>query len=215
MTVMESKPATTESGYLLEGTLLEACSCGVLCPCWIGEDPDGGQCFSFNAYHFDRGTIAGVDVSGLNIVLVNHIPGNVLTPASWEVVMFVDDTATDEQKDAIVGAYQGKLGGPLADLAGLIAEVKEVRSVPITHHIMAGVGTLRIDDILEAELEPFRGTDGTITTLRDSLFSTVPGTPAYVAKATTNRVNLPEHGLSWEFSHRNAIQADYRMEFAG
>ena len=149
------------------------------------------------------------------MVLIVHIPGNVLTPNSWKVVMFVDDVATAEQKDAIVGAYMGSFGGPLADLAGLIAEVKEVRSATITHRITGGVGTLRIDDILEAELEPFRAADGTITTLRDSLFSTVPGSPAYVAKASTNRVSLPEHGLSWEFSHRNAIQADYRMEFAG
>jgi hypothetical protein len=43
----------------------------------------------------------------------------------------------------------------------------------------------------------------------------VPGSPAYVAKASTNKVSLPEHGLSWEFSNRNAIQADYLMEFRG
>ncbi len=30
--------------YDLEGTLLEACSCGMLCPCWVGADPDGGEC---------------------------------------------------------------------------------------------------------------------------------------------------------------------------
>jgi hypothetical protein len=213
VTTIETKPSTTTAGYLLEGTLLEACSCGVLCPCWIGEDPDGGQCFAFNAYHFDRGMIGEVDVSGLNIVNVVHIPGNVLTPASWKVVMIVDDTATPAQRDAIVGAYTGRFGGPLADLAGLIGEVMEVRGAKISHAIVGGVGKLRIDDFLEAELEPFRAADGTITTLRDSLFSTVPGSPAYVAKAATNRVDLPEHGLVWEFSNRNAIQADYRMEF--
>ena len=49
------------NGYELHGTLLEACSCGVLCPCWIGEDPDQGTCDAFNAYHFDRGTIGDVD----------------------------------------------------------------------------------------------------------------------------------------------------------
>ena len=27
-------------GYHLEGRLLEVCDCRVLCPCWIGEDPD-------------------------------------------------------------------------------------------------------------------------------------------------------------------------------
>jgi hypothetical protein len=213
MTLTQSKPAKMSAGYLLEGTLLEACSCGVLCPCWIGEDPDGGQCFAFNAYHFNSGRIGAVEVSGLNIVNIVHIPGNVLAPKSWKVVMVVDDRATPEQKDAIVGAYTGKFGGPLADLAGLVGEVKEVRSAPISHEIVGGVGKLTIEGILEAELEPYHAADGTITTLRDSLFSTVPGSPAYVAKAPTNKVNLPEHGLTWEFSNRNAIQADYRMEF--
>ena len=89
----------TDVVYQLNGTLLEACSCGVLCPCWIGEDPDGGACDAFNAYHFDRGTIRGVeDVSGLNFVRVVHIPGNVLTPASWKQVvdqsLRVESTAT-------------------------------------------------------------------------------------------------------------------------
>ncbi|MCG6947002.1 MAG: DUF1326 domain-containing protein, partial [Deltaproteobacteria bacterium] len=30
--------------YRLEGKLLEVCTCNVLCPCWVGEDPDGGTC---------------------------------------------------------------------------------------------------------------------------------------------------------------------------
>ena len=30
--------------YHLEGRLLEVCNCRVLCPCWIGEDPDNGTC---------------------------------------------------------------------------------------------------------------------------------------------------------------------------
>ena len=215
MTLTQTEPVATSAGYVLEGTLLEACSCGVLCPCWIGEDPDGGQCFAFNAYHFDSGRINGTDVSGLNIVNIVHIPGNVLAPGSWKVVMLVDAAASDAQRDAIVGAYSGKFGGPLADLAGLIGEVKEVRAVEITHRIVGGVGTLQVAGILEAELEPFRAADGTITTLRDSLFSTVPGSPAYVARAIKNKVDLPEHGLTWEFTNRNAIQADYHMEFAG
>src|ERR1700736_2916294 len=111
MSMTQSKPATTSAGYLLEGTLLEACSCGVLCPCWIGEDPDGGVCDAFNAYHFDRGTIGGIDVSGLNYVRVVKIPGNVLAPQSWTQVVFVDDSASDEQAQALVDAYDGKYGG--------------------------------------------------------------------------------------------------------
>ena len=53
--------------YHLEGRLLEVCNCRVLCPCWIGEDPDRGTCEAFSAYHIGCGTIRGVDVSGLSI----------------------------------------------------------------------------------------------------------------------------------------------------
>lgn len=201
-------------GYDLHGTLLEACSCGVLCPCWIGEDPDGGACDAFNAYHFDRGTIGTIDVSGLNYVRVVKIPGNVLAPQSWTQVVFVDDTASEEQTRALVDAYDGKYGGPLADLAGLIKETLAVERATIRHELTDGAGTLRVGDMLISEMHPFLGPDGTTTTLRDSLFSTVPGSPAYVAVADKHRVNLPKYEMVWELDGRNAIQADYHLSHA-
>ena len=51
--------------YRLQGSILEVCTCKVLCPCWIGEDPDGGTCDSTVAYHVDTGSVNNVDVSGL------------------------------------------------------------------------------------------------------------------------------------------------------
>src|SRR5947208_5499326 len=215
MAMTKEAAETTSVVYDLQGTLLEACSCGVLCPCWIGEDPDMGTCDAFVAYHFDAGTVGGVDIGGLSLVNVVHIPGNVLTPASWKVAMFVDERASDEQLQALVDAHSGKLGGPLADLAGLVGEVLGVRRAPISHEIRGGAGTLRIGDFVSSEMAPFTGADGaTSTTLRDSIFSTVPGTPAYVGKASYNRVNLPEFGMVWSFEGRNAIQADYRITFS-
>ena len=210
---MTTTEAPANVVYDLEGTLLEACSCGVLCPCWVGSDPDGGTCDSFNAYRFDRGTIRGVDVSGLSFINVCHIPGNVLVPGSWQVVSFVDDRASDAQFEAILDAYHGRLGGPLADLAGLVGEVRAVERTPIVHEIREGRGSLRIGEVVSAEMEPFRGPDGTLTTLRDSLFSTVPGSPAYVAQASHHRVDLPRHGMVWSFEGRNAIQSDYHIAF--
>jgi hypothetical protein len=204
-----------ETVYDLEGSLLEACSCGVLCPCWVGADPDGGSCSSFNAYRFDRGVISGTDVSGLSFINVCYIPGNVLAPGSWKVVSFVDDRASDAQHNAILDAYHGRLGGPLADLAGLVGEVLGVERAPITHETRDGKGTLRIGDVVTAEMEPFRSPDGqTITTLRDSLFSTVPGSPAYVARAHSHVVELPRYGMQWSFEGRNAIQSDYHITHA-
>jgi hypothetical protein len=213
MATTEERAAATRTVYSLQGTLIEACSCGVNCPCWIGEDPDLGECFAIVAYGLDRGQIRGVDVSGLNLVLICRIPGNVLA-GNWEVVALVDERATDEQRDLLLGAFTGKLGGPLADLARLVGSVKGVEVVPISHEVRGGAGTLRIPGMVEAEMEPYRGPDGSITTLQNSVFSTVPGSPAWVAKAGVHRVTLPNYGMSWEYEGRNAIQAEWRMEYA-
>ena len=197
--------------YDLEGTLLEACSCGVLCPCWVGADPDGGACDSFNAYRFDRGTIRGVDVSGLSFITL-HIPAT-CSPRQLAVVSFVDDRASDEQYQAILTPTTAAGRAP-ADLAGLVGEVVAVERAPILHETRDGTGTLRIGEVVSAEMEPFRSPDGaTITTLRDSAFSTVPGSPAYVSRAHHHTVNLPEHGMVWSFEGRNAIQSDYRIAY--
>jgi hypothetical protein len=202
----------TEARYRLKGTLLEACSCDVLCPCWIGEDPDGGECYGIVAYHFSEGMVEGVDVSGLSLVNINHIPGNILTPGSWRVVMILDSAGSEAQRDALVRAFSGKLGGPLADLAGLVGEVLGIETLPITHETTGGRGILRVQGVLEAEMAPYSGPDGSTTVLENSIFSTVPGSPAYVGKASRNRLSLPKYGMEWEFENRNAIQSDWAME---
>jgi hypothetical protein len=211
-TAVETRPSA--SGYQLQGTLLEACNCDVLCPCWIGEDPDNGTCQAVIAYNLDKGVIRGVDVSGLTLAAAVFIPGNVLA-GNWKQVVFVDEQATDEQMQAMLDAFTGKLGGPLADLAQLVGEVLEVRRAPISHEIDEGRGTLRVGDSVTAVMEPYRGPDGSVTTLVNSVFSTVPGSPAWVGKAERFEVDLPDHGWTYEFEGRNAIQSDWMIDYRG
>jgi hypothetical protein len=204
----------TAAGYELEGSLLEVCTCNVLCPCWIGEDPDGGDCLSVVAYHFDRGTIRGVDISGLTVASAVHIPGNVLA-GNWKQVLYVDDAADEEQYDAIVAMMTGELGGPLGDLAQLVGERVAIERAPMSHSIVDGAGSLKVGDVISADMHPYRGPDGSTTTLQNSIFSTVPGSPAYVGVADHQKVDIPQHGLTWEAENRNAIQSDWKMSFAG
>jgi hypothetical protein len=86
--------------------------------------------------------------------------------------------------------------------------------VPIRHEIVDGQGTLLVEGIVGAQMAPYTGPDGSTTTLQNSIFSTVPGSPAYVGKASSYSVDLPEHGMQWTYEGRNAIQADYRMTHA-
>jgi hypothetical protein len=214
MATTQEAPATKAAGYRLEGSLLEVCSCETLCPCWIGEDPDYGTCQSVVAYHLDRGDIGGVDVGGLTLVSVVHIPGNVLA-GNWRQLVFVDESATEAQEAALLAAFGGDAGGPLADLAQLIGERVAVERAPISHEIVDGAGTLTVGDKIHCAMHPYVGPDGSTTKLLDSIFSTVPGSPAYVAKADSQRVEIPEHGYTWSYEGKNAIQSDWKIDYSG
>jgi hypothetical protein len=203
--------ADTKKTYVLDGTLLEACSCGGPCPCWVGDDPDGGRCDSVNAYHIDRGQVGGVDVSNLSFVQVNQIPGNVLA-GNWRAIFYIDDKATPEQQEALLNVFSGTLGGELAGVASLVGERVAVHYVPIEHRVEGGKGTLRVGELVEAEMAPYTDANGRPTTIHDTVFSTIPGSPAYLAKASHHRVNIPEYGMVWEFNGRNAIQGDFHFE---
>lgn len=203
--------ATTTGTYTLDGQLLEVCDYGTLCPCWIGEDPDNGTCRAILAYHIERGQVRGVDVSGQTILNVVHIPGNVLK-GNWRAVTYLDSNGTQEQRDALLAVFSGKLGGGIADLAQLFGEIHEVRVAPIAITIVEGKGTIKVGDAVYAEMEPFRSPDGKVTKLVDTVFSTIPGSPAYVSKAIVNRVNVPEYNMVWEHSGRNAVQGVFHLE---
>jgi hypothetical protein len=194
--------------YHLEGRLLEVCDCRVLCPCWIGEDPDNGTCDSVLAYHFDAGTIDGVDVAGRTVAGVAHIPGNVLH-GNFQMALYIDEGASDAQFEAIVNVWSGKRGGPVAELAKLVGEVVGIERAPIRFDVEGGRGTLTVGEVSHAELEPYTGPDGSTTTLTNTIFSTVPGAPVFVGKASRYRSKHPALGHDLDLIGHNALQSTF------
>src|SRR6266702_7498382 len=189
--------------YEVEGQLLEVCTCNILCPCWVGEDPDGGTCDGVLSWHVEKGSVNGTDVSGRTFSILAHIPGNILE-GNWRVVVYIDDGATDAQQQALLDVWTGKLGGPIADLAQLVGDVLAVEKVPITFHVEGAKGTLKIGTAVEARLQPFQGATGQSTALHDSVFTTIPGSPAFVGKADSYRVDAKQHGFEIDLHDHNA-----------
>ncbi len=196
--------------YQLDGRLLEVCDCNILCPCWVGEDPDNGTCQAITAWHIDEGTIDGTDVTGLTYAHLAFLPGNVLK-GNWRVFVAIDDHATPRQQEALLNAFRGKLGGPLADLAQLVGEVVAVERLPITFTVEGGSGRITIGALADAQLAPYIGATGQPTTLNESVFTTIPGSPAYVGKADFYRMQVPELGIDLNLEGHNAIQGHFRF----
>jgi hypothetical protein len=196
--------------YHLEGRLLEVCDCRVLCPCWIGEDPDNGTCDSALAYHFDAGNVDGLNVAGRTIAMVVHIPDNILK-GNIRGAIYIDDGASDAQRDALVSVFTGKQGGAIGEMAKLWSEVVSIERVPILFDVQGGRGTLRVGTVSEAVLEPYTGPDGATTTLSNTIFSTVPGAPVFVGKATRYRSNHAGLGHDLELAGHNALQSTFLL----
>ena len=199
--------------YDLKGSLLEVCDCDVLCPCWVGENPDNDSCEAIVAWHIDRGAIDGVDVSGLTLATFEHIPDNVLTPESWKVALFVDDRASERQQEALLQVWTGQQGGPVGELLKVVGEVATVERAPIEFTVEEGRGTLRIGEVAEAVMAPFEGATGEVTTLAETVFSTIPGAPAFAAKASTYRRNGAPYGMrDIALEGHNAVQGEFTFQ---
>jgi hypothetical protein len=86
-----------------------------------------------------------------------------------------------------------------------------VERVPIAFQVDKGKGTLLIGQRVQAELVPLTGPTGEATTLHESVFSTIPGSPAYVGKAEHYRSQIPALGHDVNLQNHNAIQGTFRF----
>ena len=107
--------------------------------------------------------------------------------------------------------FTGKEGGPVADLVSLVGKVVAIERAPINFQVKSGRGTLSIGDMMTAEMEPFEGATGEPATLHDSAFSTIPGSPAYVGKAPTFRINNETLGMHVDLQNHSSVQGEFHF----
>jgi len=66
--------------------------------------------------------------------------------------------------------------------------------------------------VVSADLSPFKGAGGKPTYLADSIFSTIPGSPAYVSKASSYKADALTLGIKVDLQGHNAVQGSFRFE---
>lgn len=184
--------------YQLEGSSLEACTCEGYCPCWAGYENEG--CGTVLSWHIDNGTIEGVDVSGRAVaVATNTTCSGVANQGAARATLYVDDEATPEQEEALLNAWSGKLGGPVADLAQLFGEVTGTERTPIAFSGDGGKGTLAIGQEIKADTAPLWEAEGRGHAIHGNVLSTTSGSTAEWSEVPHSQ----EHG---------AVQVNFRFE---
>ena len=101
--------------WRLSGTYLEVCNCDAICPCRRIDGKQGGRstygtCEGALSWRISEGTVDGVDVSDLCVVLAiwysDDEPGS---PWSW--VLHLDERADERQRAVLEDVFTGRLGG--------------------------------------------------------------------------------------------------------
>jgi hypothetical protein len=145
--------------WRVRGSYFEACNCEAICPCRsVGGRPGGpssfGECFGALSWYIDQGHAGGVDLSARRTVLSIRYLDRVQPSTPWEVVLYVDHEASDEQRAALADIFLGRAGGTVARLYGpAIGEVHAVRPARITLEHTAARKRIDVVGYLTVEAE--------------------------------------------------------------
>jgi hypothetical protein len=146
----------------LRGSYIETCSCELMCPCNLSMDH--GATYDFCrvtlVFNIREGSVDGTDIAGCKVAMIADTP-KVMTDGNWKVGVFVDQGASEEQFEKVVGIFSGQLGGPFAGLAPLIGEMLgaeraaiEIEDDGLRHSVKVGDGIdFEIQDVVPFGVE--------------------------------------------------------------
>jgi hypothetical protein len=139
----------------LDGTYFENCNCEVLCPCGATSfmlPADNERCLVALAFNIASGEIEGLDVSGLNLIVVVDAPGKMIE-GNWRVGVIMDERATPDQAEALGAVFGGQKGGPMGDLVPLMGEDLGIETAPIEYSNGGVRHSVKAANLIQMEIE--------------------------------------------------------------
>lgn len=196
--------------WRIEGDYLEACNCDVTCQCLAMEPPDDGVCTGSFLFHIENGRYGDVDLSGLNVGWLIHTAEGVMfdPDTTWDVVLIVDERATDDQRAALEDIYLGRSGGIFAAAADAHVESAEVATAPFSYIRDGTDFSVEVGDVVSVEAVGKHGFNDEIGTV-----SPHPLTNSHelnMGKSTTATVSYDDT-FAWDVSGNNSFLGDFEL----
>ena len=188
--------------WKLEGQYFEACNCDAACPCVFLSAPTTGECTVLIGWHINKGTFGGVSLDGLNILRAIYTPGHMLE-TEWTGALYLDDTASEEQSEALRQIYTGQVGGSPSKLAAHIITDLGVRSLPISFKADGKKRSVSIPDVAEIEIAAIVGQGDGDVTISGHPLCVAPGNAAVVARSSY--LKYTDHNINWQISEKTAF----------
>jgi len=198
---------TTEAKWQLSGEYFENCNCDFVCPCLfspagpLAAMPTEGNCDVMLAIHINSGNYGDTALDGLNAVIAAHAPDGPMSTPGWKLGLYVDERASEAQRQAMGAILSGGEGGPMAAFAPLVGEILGVKYVPINFQIDGKRRSVEIPQIVNMSVTgvPSMKPDEVVWTEAGHPFA-----PDRLALATGNDGSIfTDYGMRWDNSGKN------------
>jgi hypothetical protein len=187
--------------WRIAGSYFESCNCDAVCPCRRVDGVPGGRsthgvCMGLLSWVIAEGAADGVGLDGLAVALVfsysDDAPGS-----PWTWFLYLDATATGEQRDVLEAIFRGRLGGDAEahfPWTWKSADAVAVRSVDIDVHHVRRRQRLRIRDHVSVRIRDRYETGSTVSCV-------IPGHHRPGEELVTEHLSVHEDaGLVFEHS---------------
>ena len=142
--------------WSIEADYLQACSCDYGCPCEFQAPPSRGFCEGLGVWKIVKGSYGGVALDGLCFGFAAHWP-KAIHLGNGTAALFFDERANPTQRDALMQIASGQAGGqPFEIIVTTFTTVLEPRYVPFEFRIDGRNGSVKVGDLLKAEVEPIK-----------------------------------------------------------
>lgn len=195
--------------WRIAGRYFETCNCDPICPCRrINGVPGGrstfGECLGVLTWQIDQGRADDVELDGLKVALATRYHDD--EPGSpWSHVVYVDESASDSQHDALAEIYTGRRDGDA--LRHFPWAWKESK--------LLGVRRVAIDVSHEPRRQWLRIRDHVTVSIRgawpgpETVSCVIPGHDRAGEELVAEEVRVDDGSLSFSFSGNCGYAADF------
>ena len=181
--------------WSLKGDYAESCNCDLMCPCLYLQSPTKGFCEAMLVWDISEGNLGDVKLDGLKVSAWLHAPGPNLTDGGFQLALYIDENATDEQATAIEELWGGKHGGHLGVIASLVGEVIGVKKAAINFKKDGTKQTLEVSGAGGWDMAGVESGDGKVAQCNYHPLAINPGFRVDVNM--TSKQEYSDHGRTW------------------
>ena len=160
----------------LTADFIETCSCNMLCPCWYGVKElmvmDQGWCASAWLLRVHQGSANGLDLAGRTLAVALDFPGPTLYDGNGTARLYVDAGANADQRRDLEAILQGKRGGPMEILGGLVTKWLPTLAAKIDLQEQDGALTATVSGFGQIKSQRLTNEVGQPTTMQNTGFTT-------------------------------------------